>query len=140
MRRWNRVLALAGLGLIAAVVVVWIAGRPLRVGSKKFTEGVILGEMLTQLMEREGGKVEHLSEMGGTIIVFGALEAGDIDAYAEYTGTLLEEILASEAPKSLDDAREILAARGIRMSKTLGFNNTYALGIQRKKAARNPQS
>lgn len=134
MRRWNRVLVLAGLGMIVAVVVIWVTGRPLRVGSKKFTEGVILGEMLSQLMEREGGKVEHLSEMGGTSIVFGALEEGEIDTYAEYTGTLMGEILSRDAPASIEEARKLLADRGIRMSAPLGFVNNYAIGIKRKKA------
>src|SRR5690242_21491930 len=67
-----------------------------RIGSKKFTESVILGEILRLLVVDAGLEVAHYREFGGTRIVFQALQAGEIDAYPEYTGTIRQEILAGQ--------------------------------------------
>ncbi|MFN7731184.1 MAG: glycine betaine ABC transporter substrate-binding protein, partial [Pirellula sp.] len=64
-----------------------------RIGSKAFTESVVLGELLSHLARDAGAKVEHLAELGGTQILWNALQSGEIDAYVEYTGTIREEIL-----------------------------------------------
>ncbi|HEX9879733.1 MAG TPA: glycine betaine ABC transporter substrate-binding protein, partial [Candidatus Binatia bacterium] len=69
--------------------------RVLLVGSKNFTEGVILGELARSLIEYSGQPATHRRALGGTRLVFNALVAGDLDVYAEYTGTLGHEILAS---------------------------------------------
>jgi len=108
----------------------------LHVGSKKFTESVILGEMITHLARSSGSESAHVQELGGTQLLFGALRQGDIDIYPEYTGTIREEILAGQA---IDDAvhmRQILQGQGIGMTQPLGFNNTYALAMQKAVAAR----
>lgn len=105
-------------------------GKPIHVGSKALTEGVILGEMLGLLAEHSGHKSKHLAAMGGTQIVFQALETGAIDAYADYTGTLSQEVLKSEKIRDETGMRDALAKRGIGMSNKLGFNNTYAIGIK----------
>jgi len=104
------------------------AGHSLRVGSKKFTESVILGELLGQLLEEAGFSTTHRSQLGGTRVLWNALLRGDIDAYVDYTGTLREEIFAGRelGPDGLDGA---LAELGLRASASLGFNNTYALGM-----------
>ena len=98
------------------------------VGSKAFTEGVVLGEIITRLAASTGAIVTHRDQLGGTRVVWNALLAGDIDIYAEYTGTIREEILAG---MDGDDAalRDELARRGVRMSAPLGFNNTYVIGM-----------
>ncbi len=106
------------------------------VGSKKFTESVILGEMVTLLARDAGAEAVHRKELGGTQIVFKALVAGEIDIYPEYTGTLREEILAGEQATTDELLRQRLAERGIVMSGSLGFNNTYALGMLAPAAAR----
>jgi osmoprotectant transport system permease protein len=108
----------------------------LRVGSKVFTESVILGELATQLAQNTGADVGHRRELGGTQIVWKALLAGDIDIYPEYTGTIREEIFAGQEVKSEEALRAALSAKGIGMSAPLGFNDTYALGVREELAAR----
>ncbi|MAG57586.1 MAG: amino acid ABC transporter permease [Planctomycetes bacterium] len=107
-----------------------------RVGSKKFTESVILGDLVTLLAEQAGVEVLHARELGGTRILFDALRAGEIDVYAEYTGTITQEILAGQGVSDAESARAVLAERGILMSKPLGFNNGYAIGMIETTAAR----
>jgi len=101
-----------------------------RVGSKKFTESVILGEMLAQLARGDGVEVEHRQQLGGTRVLWNALVGGEIDAYPEYSGTLLREIFRGRNLRGEEDLAAALAENGIRMSRPLGFNNTYALGMR----------
>jgi osmoprotectant transport system permease protein len=130
----------AGVAVAAAVAVAGAApsegaaaGPKVRVGSKAFTESVILGEIVAGLLrDAAGATVVHQRQLGGTRILFGALEAGEIDVYPEYTGTLTEEILRDTDERQL---RAALRARGIRMTDHLGFNNTYALGMRKERAA-----
>jgi osmoprotectant transport system permease protein len=77
--------------------------------------------------------VEHRRQLGGTRILWRALEDGSIDAYAEYTGTLAQELLQMPGADraALDGA---LAARGLAMTAPLGFDNTYALGMREARA------
>jgi osmoprotectant transport system permease protein len=107
----------------------------LTVGSKKFTENVILAEMGAQVLRSEGYAVTHREQLGGSRFLWNALRTGDIDAYPEYTGTILQELLAGEdvPVAGLSDA---LADRGLRMTAPLGFNNTYALGMTAARADR----
>jgi len=100
------------------------------VGSKQFTEAVILGEIVRQTFEHAGVPAQHRRELGGTRVLFDALIAGDIDVYPEYTGTLEEELLHGEP------IEEGLRKRGLHMSKPLGFSNTYAIGVRKEVAAR----
>jgi osmoprotectant transport system permease protein len=102
---------------------------PVTVGSKSFTESVILGEMVRQLAEHEGAVADHRKQLGGTRVLWNALLSGDIDAYPEYTGTLLQELLVGDGPGTRDELERALARRGIRMTGPLGFNNTYAIGV-----------
>jgi osmoprotectant transport system permease protein len=128
--------------LIAVTLVLLLAGLAplprrsveLRVGSKKFTESVILGEMMRLLAEEAGLKVAHYREFGGTRIVFGALVAGEIDIYPEYTGTITAEILAGQNVTVDKTMHELLRQKGIGVSKSLGFSDTYALALTRKRA------
>lgn len=107
-----------------------------RIGSKKFTESVILGDLATLLLGNAGVRAVHRKELGGTRVLWSALLRGDIDAYPEYTGTIREEILSGEGLRGDADLRRALAARGVRMSAPLGFNDTYAIGMKRETAAR----
>jgi len=107
----------------------------LRIGSKNFTENVVLGDIATLAIRGAGVNSSHRRALGGTRVLFDALVAGDIDVYAEYTGTLREEILAGQdvaAPGALERA---LAKRGVRLGALLGFQNTYALGMREARAA-----
>ena len=106
----------------------------IRIGSKAFTESVILGEMLTQLARAAGATAVHKAELGGTQIAFTSLGSGQIDAYPEYTGTLALEILSQEAPRNMADMERALDRQGIKISRRLGFNNSYAIGMRRSLA------
>jgi osmoprotectant transport system permease protein len=104
------------------------AAEPVRVGSKAFTESVILAELATQLGNNAGVPTIHNRQLGGTRVLWEALVNGQIDLYPEYTGTIVEELIPGT---SADDAaiEEALRRRGIGMTRPLGFNDTYALGV-----------
>ena len=108
----------------------------IKVGSKAFTESVILGEMLTRLADAAGAHATHRAELGGTQIAWQALLRGEIDAYVEYTGTLKEEIFAGRGLSSNAQIERVLAEEHIGMSRKLGFNNTYALAMREVDAER----
>jgi osmoprotectant transport system permease protein len=114
--------------------------QPVAVGSKAFTESIILGELTRQLISRTGTPVEHKQNLGGTTVLWQALlqggRRGGIDVYAEYTGTLTQEILAQRHVANEADLRQSLAEMGISMSRPLGFNDAYALGMKEDQAAR----
>jgi osmoprotectant transport system permease protein len=114
------------------------AAPGIQIGSKKFTESVILGEMVRLLLREHGIPAAHRRELGGTRILWGALLGGDVDVYPEYTGTLRQEILGPEVqPKAGHEGlREALARQGVGMTASLGFENTYAIGMQAAEAAR----
>jgi len=105
------------------------------IGSKAFTESVILAEILTGLASSAGAHARHQRQLGGTRIVWRALLDGQVDAYPEYTGTLFREILAGDDRAGQTPLGEILASYGLRVSAPLGFNNSYALGVRRTRAA-----
>lgn len=115
--------------------------REIGIGSKSFTESVVLGEVLSHLVRSTGARTEHRAELGGTQILWQALQTGEIDAYVDYTGTIREEILADAIRQgtkieSENDMRSALALKKIVMSERIGFNNTYALGMKRSVAER----
>jgi osmoprotectant transport system permease protein len=105
-------------------------GEPLKVGSKRFTESYILGEIVAQTARAAGAAVEFRPGMGGTVILYEALRTGAIDLYPEYTGTIAREILKGEVRPSLDALNARLAPLGLVASVPLGFNNTYAIGVR----------
>jgi osmoprotectant transport system permease protein len=117
--------------------------RPVVVASKPFGESYLLCEMFAQLLESRGFPVERRPGLGATEIAFGALRAGAIDVYPEYTGTGLVAILRdSLADSVLADSRAVFAhvARrfaddfDVRWLPTLGFQNTYAIAVTRATA------
>jgi osmoprotectant transport system permease protein len=106
------------------------------VGSKRFTESYVLGEIARIALQKAGFTVQHKEGMGGTIILWQALRGGDITLYPEYTGTIAEEILKIKQPWSVDGMRALLRQEGVGMSGELGFNNTYALVMRPDRAAK----
>jgi osmoprotectant transport system permease protein len=106
------------------------------VGSKRFTESYVLGEIAKTALRNAGFMVEHKQGMGGTIILWQALRGGEIALYPEYTGTITEEILKTKQPLSTDGMRALLRQEGVGMTGELGFNNTYALVMRRDRAAK----
>ncbi|HPF40335.1 MAG TPA: glycine betaine ABC transporter substrate-binding protein [Phycisphaerae bacterium] len=109
------------------------AKRPLNVGSKRFTESAILGEMLRLLASEAGVEASHKRDFGSRV-AFDSLALGELDAYVEYTGTLKQALLSGEAIVTNEELRAALDKRGISMSRPLGFNNTYILGMRRRRA------
>lgn len=105
--------------------------QTLTVGSKRFTESYILGEIVSQT-----AKGTHKPGLGNTAILLEALKAGSIDVYPEYTGTIAREILKSEERLDLAAINERLKPLGLAASVPLGFSNSYALGMRRKDAER----
>ena len=106
------------------------------IGSKKFTESYVLGEIAKRTLTQAGIPAEHRQGMGGTIILWEALRGGQIHAYPEYTGTIATEILKTDSTVSLDQIRNSLEKLGVGMTAPLGFNNTYALVMRRSEAQR----
>ena len=107
--------------------------RPLVIGSKNFTESVLLGELLAQKLESAGCRVDRRLNMGGTFVCDAAIRAGSIDAYVEYSGTALTAILKKQ---SMDDVPREYEKAGLRFSPPLGFNNTFAMIVRRADADR----
>lgn len=110
------------------------AAETITVGSKSFTESVILGDMLRHLSQQAGFRAEHQRQLGGTRVLWNALRSGEIDAYPEYTGTLMHETLVKENLRTEAQLQQALAAHGLRMTRPLGFNNTYAIGLKEELA------
>jgi osmoprotectant transport system substrate-binding protein len=106
------------------------------IGSKFFTEQVVLAELLAQEIEAKTGvPVERKTNLGGTLLVHKALLAGDIDLYVEYTGTALTAVLHEAPggdPKSIYERvrKEYGEKFGLEVEKPLGFENTFAMVIR----------
>jgi osmoprotectant transport system permease protein len=106
----------------------------LRIGSKRFTESYILGEVLKQAAEGKA-PVEYRPGMGNTGILYAALKAGAIDLYPEYTGTIAREILKVEGRLTLDDIDREIGPQGLGVAVKLGFSDSYALAMREDRAA-----
>jgi osmoprotectant transport system substrate-binding protein/osmoprotectant transport system permease protein len=121
---------------VSAVLISSSSAADVVIGSKKFTESYVLGEIAKRTLTDAGIPAEHRQGMGGTIILWEALRGGQIDAYPEYAGTIATEILKSDSRVSLDQIRDSLEKVGVGMTAPLGFNNTYALVMRRSEAQR----
>jgi len=122
------VLAIAPSGAAAA------DAAPLVVGSKRFTESYILGEIVAQTLDAAGRPAVHRSGLGNTGILEQALATGSVDLYPEYTGTIVRELLKREGNPSLDELNRWLEPRGLKAAVPFGFNDTYALAMTSAKA------
>src|SRR5205085_7843535 len=120
------------LVVVAVVNAASAAAAPsLNIGSKRFTESYILGEVLKQTAQRAGETTAtHQQGLGNTAIVLNALTSGNIDLYPEYTGTIAKEILKLDTVPSLAELNAKLAPMGLAAAVPLGFNNTYALALR----------
>lgn len=124
------------LAAVLLLVPALCAAQTVNVGSKRFTESYILGEILTQTVERAGeARAAHQQGLGNTGIVFSALKSGAIDLYAEYTGTIAFELLGRKTGAELRELQHALHEHGLGVAIALGFNNTYALAMPEKRAA-----
>jgi osmoprotectant transport system permease protein len=125
-----------GIALLLALSCVQAAAEPVVVGSKRFTESYILGEIVRQRFEAAGVRAAHQQGLGNTGILEQALTSGKVDVYPEYTGTIVRELLKREGNPSLAELNEWLAPRGLKAAVPLGFNNTYALAMRDSVAER----
>jgi osmoprotectant transport system permease protein len=116
--------------LVLSLVTLTTTAEPLRVGSKRFTESYILGEIIV----KAAGDAVHRQGLGNTGIVFAALKAGSIDLYPEYTGTIAKEILKLEGNPGIGELNRALAPMGFGVAVPLGFNNSYALAMREERA------
>ena len=123
-------------GFLFAAGVASLTADPVVIGSKKFTESYVLGEIAKRTLNDANIPAEHRQGMGGTIILWQALRGAQIDAYPEYTGTIGQEILKTDRQLSVNDIRDALAKLGVGMTGPLGVNNTYALVMRRDEAQR----
>jgi osmoprotectant transport system substrate-binding protein/osmoprotectant transport system permease protein len=133
------VAALAAAAILASGVVAARSRRTIVVGSKNFTEQLILGELVAQAIERDTGlSVERRLNLGGTLICERALQTGDVDVYVEYTGTALTAVfhqpIASDPQKVFTTVRELYAQTGRTLLPPLGFNNTFAILVRGRDA------
>jgi len=115
--------------------------RPLRIGSKNFSEQVILGEIAAQGLEARGVRVDRRLNLGGTFVCHQALKAGELGLYPEYTGTAFTAILARKPVSEpelvrAEVAKEYRKRWNLVWSPPLGFENTFALVMRREDAAR----
>ena len=108
--------------------------RVVRVGSKNFTEQIILGELIAQRLEQAGLVVERRLNLGGTFICDRALRSGDIDVYVEYTGTadtaVFKDPVDTDPARVLARVRDRYAAAGVTVLPPLGFENTFAILVR----------
>ncbi|HSB23523.1 MAG TPA: glycine betaine ABC transporter substrate-binding protein [Burkholderiaceae bacterium] len=121
-RPWWWLVLLVGFGAQAA------DPGTLVVGSKRFTESYILGEVIAQTAAPHA-RTEHRQGLGNTAVVLEALKAGAIDVYPEYSGTIDAEILKHPEPTDLATMRRDLEPLGLGVGVPLGFQNTYALAM-----------
>ena len=132
-----------GLGLslvlLSSIVLTGCSGgEKIVVGSKDFSENILLGEMFAQLIEAKTDiKVDRKLNLGGTFVCFEAIKNGDIDIYPEYTGTGLTAQLKMDVISDQDEAYRVVAEEfnkqfDIKWLSPLGFNNTYTLAVTDK--------
>ncbi|HST06310.1 MAG TPA: glycine betaine ABC transporter substrate-binding protein [Chloroflexia bacterium] len=116
-------------------------GKPtIRVGSKQFTEQLIIGNMYALILEDAGYKVERKLNLGGTAVVHQAIVSGDLDVYAEYTGSALAAILKLPMDTNPQKVYDTVKAEYDKQFKLkwldpLGFNDTYAIAMRKDRAA-----
>jgi osmoprotectant transport system permease protein len=130
--------AAVAAGVTLASLVVWSlpsnAAGAVVVGSKNFTEQIVLGELMAQAIEAEGLPVTRKLNLGGTFICDGALRSGDIDLYTEYTGTAVTAVFHQDVPhdraRALDLARRLYASADVTALEPLGFNDTFAIFVR----------
>ena len=130
-RLFDRILPLVMVMLLAAVAA---EAAGFKIGSKNFTEQVVLGEIYAQGLEAGGVPVERKLNMGGTLIAHQALVSGEIDMYPEYTGTALANVLKAETMTDPDAVYQKVKTHydkelKLRWLKPTRINNTYVLVV-----------
>lgn len=132
--------------LVVGLIVGMVAGcggdsaQKVTVGSKNFTENIVLGEIMAQLIEAKTDiEVDRKLNLGGTLVAWEALKKGDLDLYADYTGTGLMAILQKEVMYDPDEVYNLVQKEynelyQIKWLETFGLNNTYTTAVPREMA------
>ena len=129
-------------GLTLAAPLLGDRERPIAVGAKSFTEQYILSAAIAGWVERETGRPTTLVQSLGSLVAFDALDAGAIDVYVDYTGTLWANEMGRAQVRAgrvemLAGVREFVTGEhGLTLAATLGFENTYALAVRGAEADR----
>ncbi|NEZ76065.1 ABC transporter permease subunit [Clostridium botulinum] len=142
-RKRNTIIAsIVGVCILLALVAPKIIGmghKKVVIGSKNFTEQIILGNILEELIHNKTDiDVETKLNLGGTQVSFNALKAGGIDMYVEYTGTAYGNILNIKEPNRDKDTvynrvkKDFKERFGIEVLNPMGFNNTYAMATTKE--------
>ncbi|HUR33837.1 MAG TPA: ABC transporter permease/substrate-binding protein [Vicinamibacterales bacterium] len=133
----------AASAVLVALLITGLSARRsqdrVTVGSKNFTEQVILGEMVAQAIEAEGGvRVDRKLNLGGTFVADRGVRTGELDVYVEYTGTAVTAVFHEGVPHdstlALERARALYARQGLTVAAPLGFNNTFAVLVRSEDA------
>ena len=129
----------AGVVVLGVALAAYPREERIIVGSKNFTEQVLLGELMAQAIERYAGlPVDRRLNLGGTFICDRAIQSGDIDLYVEYSGTALtavfKEAVQRDPAAVLETIRTRYADTGRTLLDPLGFNNTFAILVRSKDA------
>lgn len=121
--------------MLGSVLSPELNSQTIRVGAKHFNESYILGEIMSQLLEANGYRVERNFNLGGTLVCFESLKNDQIDVYPEYTGTISEAILKLSGKLPDAELREKLRSEyDLETGAGFGFNNTYAFAVKKKTA------
>jgi glycine betaine/choline ABC-type transport system substrate-binding protein len=118
-----------GRNLLCLILLAACAKDPIVVGSKNFTESVILGEVIAQRLEAAGCTVQRKLDLGGTLVCDRAITSGALDVYPEYSGTALHAILGGKGDLAAEYAK-----RGLTWGPPLGFENTFAMIVRKSDA------
>ncbi|NLK38866.1 MAG: glycine/betaine ABC transporter substrate-binding protein [Clostridiales bacterium] len=138
MKKWLLTLALPLILILPLLLGSCGSGNTITIGSKDFSENILLGEIFAQLIEAKTDlKVNRKLNMGGTFVNFEAIKNNQIDIYPEYTGTALTAQLGMEVISDPDETYNVVAEEfdsrfGIKWLEPLGFNNTYAIAVTEK--------
>jgi len=140
-----RYVGAAGVAAAAAIGVTFALTRSdpatIRVGSKNFTEQIVLGELVARLIETKTSlKVDRRLNLGGTFICDRAVRSGDIDLYVEYSGTahsaIFHEAPSTDPRQVFETIRQRYASAGVTLFEPLGFENTFAILVRGEDARR----
>ncbi|NRY99055.1 osmoprotectant transport system permease protein [Clostridium beijerinckii] len=131
---------LAGIFVVTGVSQKISSKKVITIGSKDFTEQEILGNILSELIERKTDiSVNRKFALGGTQVIFSAMKSGDVDMYVSYSGTAYGDVLKykpiSDVEKVYDTVKKDYKDKyNLDVLKQMGFNNTYTLAVTKETA------
>jgi osmoprotectant transport system substrate-binding protein len=137
-------IALPAIVLIASILLISACGSrsgsgsggTITIGSKNFTESIILAHMMAELIEAKTDlKVERKVNLGGSNVAWKALQSNNIQLYPDYTGTIVANYYQEEtgtSQETLEKTRELLKQDNLVFLEPYGFNNTYTLAVKQE--------